>query len=617
MGHTQIEQYTSREIPHDLSDNPAVILLDDERMEISGSSAIYERRLVKKILKPQLPEEGAFRFGTNKSWKIIEIEGRALYPDGREKIISPDEIVVVPDFEDFILYSDQKSHSFRFPGLVPGTIIEVYIKRKIDNLAYWEPAFFQRDIPILTKRYTLIHPDDLDFDAHPSFMSDIPDSTYSLPRGRKKIVWERNDIKPFKPEERMPPGMEYHPALWFFARGEMELGEPLDLESWEGVANWYRNVSNKHLETGSALRSVLDTLLMDRMTERKTAARIFHWVQQNIRYVAIYLGDDGFRPHDTDETISNRYGDCKDMSVVLASALEEAGIESHLVLVRTVDLGRIPGTLPSPRHFNHLIVMSIVEGDTLYLDPTCQTCSFGILPEGDQGAEALVVKEGENRLTILPTNRPRPNIWDISIEATVDSTGKAVMNITVTFDGHFAAAARRALLFRSGRTERETVETMLAVTFPSLRIENMVIRGENSASDALVITAEGMIYDMLDTGKPYSFIKLMNKPLIYGMSDCGDRRYPISLGTPCSLRYEVSLVLPERWHAAATPSSGHIQNDYFDYRFSCMVEGQRVQFSRNWSNEVRIAPADACTEVRNGLEEIIAIEKTSVLAERK
>ena len=85
-------------IPSDLAGGPAVLLLDDERMEISGNGAIYERRLVKKILRTGFPEEGAFRFGTNKSWKITEIEARALYPDGREKSISPDEIAVVPDF---------------------------------------------------------------------------------------------------------------------------------------------------------------------------------------------------------------------------------------------------------------------------------------------------------------------------------------------------------------------------------------------------------------------------------------------------------------------------------------------------------------------------------------
>jgi hypothetical protein len=616
MGHTPIEQHASREIPHDLSDNPAVMLLDDERMEISGNSAIYERRLVKKMLKPGLPEEGEFRFGTNKSWKIIEVVGRTLYPDGRERNISPDEIIIVPDFEDYILYSDQKSHSFRFPGLVPGTIIEVYIKRKIDNLVYWEPAIFQSDIPILTKRYTLIHPGDLDFAIHASIMRDVPDSTYSLPRSRKKIVWERHDIKPFEPEERMPPGMEYHPALWFFARGETKLGETLDLESWTGVTDWYMNISRGQLEAGPNLHSVLDTLISDGMTERERARRIFGWVQRNIRYVAIYLGDDGFRPHGTNETISNRYGDCKDMSVVLASALRKAGIESHLVLVRTADLGRIPGNSPSPRHFNHAIVMSVVEGDTLYLDPTCSTCGFGILPEVDQGAEALVIREGEDRPAILPTNRPKPNVLDISIEAVVDSAGNAVMSLTMTFGGHFAAAARRALIYRAGRTRREIVENMLELTVPSFRIEELSIGGENTASDGLVITAEGLAHGILDTGRRRVFLKLMNRPLISGLPDCALRRYPITLGTPCSVSYEISFAMPEQWSAVAAPSTGRIVNDFFEYRYSLMFEGQDVRFSRNWSNGVRIAPADACEDIRNDLDEIIGIEKTSVLVER-
>jgi len=604
-------------IPSGLAGGSAVLLLDDERMEISGNGAIYERRLVKKILKMGSPEEGVFRFGTNKSWKITEIEARALYPDGREKSISRDEIAVVPDSEDYILYSDQKSHSFRFPGLVPGTIIEIYIKRKIDNLVYWQPAFFQSDIPIITKRYTLIHPEDLDFTVHAFLMPEIPDSSYSMPRGKKKIVWELHDIEPFEPEERMPPGPEYHPALWFFARGRIKLHKDLDLESWNGVAEWYRDISDEYIETGPALRSVLDTLLTEGMTEREAAERILGWVQRHLRYVAINLGEDGFSPHDTEATISNRYGDCKDMSVVLASALREVGIESHLVLVRTADLGHAPGNSPSPRHFNHVIVLSVVEGDTLYLDPTCGTCGFGILPDGDQDAEALVIREGENRPIILPAGRPCPNVWDISIDAVVDGAGNAAMAAKMTFGGHFSAAARRALLYRAGRTRREIVEDMLEPAAPAFSIEELSIRGENTGTDSLVITAEGSVHGMLDAKKRRVFLKLMSGPLISGLSDCADRRYPISLGTPCSLGYEITFTMPEEWRAVAAPLTGHIGNDVFDYRYSLIFGGRDVRFSRRWSNGSRIAPPDACGNIRDDLDKIIGIEKTTILVERK
>jgi hypothetical protein len=36
---------------------------------------------------------------------------------------------------------------------------------------------------------------------------------------------------------------------------------------------------------------------------------IYNWVNQNLRYVAIYLGDGGLVPHDADSIFRNRYGD--------------------------------------------------------------------------------------------------------------------------------------------------------------------------------------------------------------------------------------------------------------------------------------------------------------------
>ena len=611
-----IEPLLAEHLPPEFLKYPAVVLLEDERMEISGNSAIQEWRLVKKILKSGYPEEGAFLFRTNDARKVLEIKARAVYPDGRERVLSSDDIGIVPDFEDFVLYSDQKSCSFRIPGLVAGTVIEICLKRKIDNLIYWEPALFQGDIPILLRRYTLIHPDNLAVTIHGSGMPETPSSRTTPARGRQQLIWERRDIEPLRRESMMPPVAEYLPALWFSVRGSAKLGAPLDADSWSGVADWYRRISEESLRPGARLRAVLSTLPAPGASERARAAGIFRWVQANLRYAAIYLGDGGFRPHQTEEILANRYGDCKDMSVVLAAALREVGIEAHLVLVRTADLGRVPGAVPAPFRFNHAIVTAVADGDTVYLDPTCDTCSFGILPAADQGAEALVIRDGEERLTTLPSGLPRPNRWDVSVEAAVADNGDAGVTITMEFDGYLAAEARRRLDYRKGRSTSEAVAAMLKDDLTTLRLEDVTIDGADPASDVLTISARGTIPEMLDARKQYSFIRCVFKPLFVGLPDCGDRFYPMALGPPSSRRYDIAMVLPDRWRAVDAPLSGEVRNGYFEYRYTGSTEGQRVRFSRSWSNTARIVPATECGDMRNRLKAIGDIEERQIPVER-
>ena len=76
-------------------------------------------------------------------------------------------------------------------------------------------------------------------------------------------------------------------------------------------------------------------------------------------------------PHSAETTFATGYGDCKDTAVLLMSLLREAGITSHVVLVRTQDMGRIAETVASPYVFNHAVcVIPDLDGKQMWLDGT-------------------------------------------------------------------------------------------------------------------------------------------------------------------------------------------------------------------------------------------------------
>lgn len=106
------------------------------------------------------------------------------------------------------------------------------------------------------------------------------------------------------------------------------------------------------------------------------AKALYNWVNKNIRYEAIFVGNGGLIPHDADSIIDNHYGDCKDHNALLISLLAAKGIFASSAFVNLGSAFSVPrlGTI-SP--FNHVITY-IPQWD-LYLDSTQEMAPFGIL----------------------------------------------------------------------------------------------------------------------------------------------------------------------------------------------------------------------------------------------
>jgi transglutaminase-like putative cysteine protease len=144
-----------------------------------------------------------------------------------------------------------------------------------------------------------------------------------------------------------------------------------------------------------AIADMAKRITAEKTSDFERAQAIYNWVNQNLRYVAIYLGDGGLVPHDADSIFRNRYGDCKDHVVLLESMLRSVGIESEPVLVNSGSRYNLPPVaLTYP--FNHVI--SFIPSLNLYVDPTAQFAPFGVLPFEVADKPALCMRRLGRRL---------------------------------------------------------------------------------------------------------------------------------------------------------------------------------------------------------------------------
>src|SRR5688500_9721984 len=90
-------------------------------------------------------------------------------------------------------------------------------------------------------------------------------------------------------------------------------------------------------------------------------------VQDEIAYLANGLDGGNYIPQTPAETWEKRYGDCKAKTLLLVAMLREIGIEAEPVLVASATGDAVPGLLPMPGAFDHVIVRAVIDGESYWL----------------------------------------------------------------------------------------------------------------------------------------------------------------------------------------------------------------------------------------------------------
>ncbi|CCD92059.1 conserved hypothetical protein [Bradyrhizobium sp. ORS 375] len=100
------------------------------------------------------------------------------------------------------------------------------------------------------------------------------------------------------------------------------------------------------------------------------AAEWLRFVQRELRYFLLALGEGGLVPRDLDAIWADRFGDCKDKARLYVAGARRLGLDACAALVSTTRGPMLDRLLPSPAMFDHCIVRVRIDGKSYWLDPT-------------------------------------------------------------------------------------------------------------------------------------------------------------------------------------------------------------------------------------------------------
>lgn len=212
---------------------------------------------------------------------------------------------------------------------------------------------------------------------------------------------------------------------------------------------------------------------------------ISHYVQKELHYEAIEFGRRAYVPKTARETLSDRYGDCKDHAVLLVTMLQAVGVPAQLALVNVNQ--QIVPELPNIDQFDHMIVSVPVDGRRLYIDATDKDLKLGTTPPRYMaGSHALVLGQPPELLPI-----PEFGVGDsaLQVERSIETIADDELRVTEVgvFSGYQAADMRGQLREIEVSEMLGTMQRWVADRYSDAIVDDAFVDNVFDASGELVV----------------------------------------------------------------------------------------------------------------------------------
>ncbi|MFW6051761.1 MAG: DUF3857 domain-containing protein [Myxococcota bacterium] len=482
------------------------------------------------------------------------------------------------------IYYDTRALVVVFPDLKPGDVVE--LRYRIDDIAhrnlfadyYGDLRFVQDFLPTRHFEYVLITPRKRDFHWHEPELEGLAHEREH--HGDRRIDrYEAKDLPAIRSEDGMPGMTEIAPFLHVSTYG-----------GWQEIGRWYWGLIQDQLYADESLRRTVAELLEGARDTREKVTRIHAWVLENTRYVGLEFGIHGYKPYRVTQVVRRGFGDCKDKASLLYAMLREAGIDAHIVLVRTRRNGDIPDEPASLAVFDHAV--TYVPSLDLYIDGTAEHSGTTELPVQDQGAVVLHVWPDGSELRRTPVLPPERNRRTRVISAELAEDGSAAIEARGEARGGDAAAYRSR--YRAGGTREERFERTMRGTFPGMDLRSLQFDSLDDLEKPVSFRYAARVPQLAQRdGGGLRVAPSTLDDLVRGLARTATRRHPLDLGGTTSYVEERTLTPPAGFRPASVPDGGEVESRFGRLGMALERDGRKVRVRTELEIRTdRVAPKD-------------------------
>ena len=332
---------------------------------------------------------------------------RLIAADGTVHDIKPDAWKI-EDVPETYIFSDLKQLIFSLPAVAQGSVIEYQLsfKTKTRKMGqYWmrSPMFHhihyssaKHETQFVRTHESIIRLDapQREYIKYKLLNADVATETVKT-GDRVNHNWRLKDLPVIETEDGMPTLDHIVPLLHITSA-----------QDWRSVDQWAAAMFLPAAKPDGSLRKLAQRIAKGATSRQDKIRAVYKYMQENIRYIGTYLERGGYLPNKASVVVKNRYGDCKDQTILIIALLDALGIQAQPALLRTFPELRVERDIPT-NQFSHMIVY--VPDEQLWIDTSGDEAEFPSIDWKLETRTAFIVDGQGGYLKEVPRSAPQQN----------------------------------------------------------------------------------------------------------------------------------------------------------------------------------------------------------------
>jgi transglutaminase-like putative cysteine protease len=539
------------------------------------------------------------------SFDNVKIEAFSLVPVKNKEVKYPvGKYTKTTEIGDGLFHDDQYAYSFTFPAVAKGTRL---VTNTSASTRYAELPFtfyFGNLIPVNQATITVSFTDDVKIMAR-LFGNDT--SLVQFTKTRKgnlnTLKWTASNVESYIRDVESPGHRYFTPHLAIQLAGYHHNERYHQaIGSLDNLYAFYRSkISNLNQNPSQELRTLSDSLCRNLTDNREKVRKIFHWVQKNIKYVAIEDGENGLVPREANLVLQRRYGDCKDKTSLLVTLIRLQGLDGRFAWTGTRDLPYKYSEFPSMLADNHMIAAWVDDNGTpLILDGTAHSHKMEDIPAFIQGKQCLIENGEKHLLYLIPVAQPVANASSDSLYIEIDGntikgrgkahfSGEAKANMLYAFDGRDPEKHNELIMSRMPKASNKFMVTASQITNPS------------NTDQPFIVDYTFNLSDYLTTSNGNTYLNMNLNRLFQNLSLLPDRTLPVEAEMTSEHTFVCSLTIPSNYKVDKLPEPSSFHSPLFGFRQHYIMQNSTLILTTHITINFQVINAEETQQFREML----------------
>ena len=361
----------------------------------------YRHNAIELKTAEAVQDNSNFKISFDPSYQTVRLHRLDLIRKGKrlDRLkLSDFEIYRVETDRDKRLYNGRLEAGIVIPDVQVGDILDYSYSLSGRNSAlgphFRTATTLQYSVPVQRQfERILIHKD---LPAHMKTHNTPKPPAEKMEGNYRSYEWLQNDLEAMEIENNLP--------AWYYSQPRYDFSS---FETWDEVGEYFAPKYQFSYRSGGPITDIANEIKAKSDTAKTRSRLALAYIHDNIRYTGIEIGSSGYIPRPPEQTLKNKFGDCKDMTVLLLAILKELEIAAYPILVDTDYRGGVGNLIPSHGAFDHVLVYTQLEGEVYLLDGTRGT-QLGDLDRMEQSSygKGLLLHPGKARMVDLELKQP-------------------------------------------------------------------------------------------------------------------------------------------------------------------------------------------------------------------